>query len=96
MEFVKESVVRPGGIGSGLGLRYDSERPLHVLEALGRRVGFPVVDVLHLFGEHAERGTPLFWPDDIHHTPAGAHLLAVGIVAGLQPHQLVTCPSPTP
>jgi hypothetical protein len=84
---------RRHGLGPGL---YASERPFQILEALGRRVGFPVVNLLHLFREHTGRGTPLFWPDDIHHTPAGANLFASGIVAGLQQHQLVTCPSPAP
>lgn len=68
--------------GSGPGL-HASMRPFERLEDLGRREGFPVLNLVALF--RARRGEgPLFRPNDVHHTPAGAAVFADGIVAGLR------------
>jgi hypothetical protein len=67
--------------GAGPGL-YASARPFEQLEALGRREGFPVVNLLPLFRARRADG-PLFRATDIHHTPAGAAVFADGIVTGL-------------
>jgi lysophospholipase L1-like esterase len=80
---------RRHGLGPGL---YSSERPFQILADLGRREGFPVIDLLHLFRERERSSGPLFWADDIHHTPAGARVFAEGIVAGLRRDGLVACP----
>ncbi|MGH6689422.1 MAG: SGNH/GDSL hydrolase family protein, partial [Gammaproteobacteria bacterium] len=69
-------------LGAGAGL-YVSERPFARLEALGRREGFPVVNLLARF-RAARAGGPLFRRDDIHHTPAGAAVFADGILTGLR------------
>jgi hypothetical protein len=68
-------------LGAGHGL-YASERPFTRLEALGRREGFPVINLLTTFRARAAEG-PLFRRDDMHHTPAGAAVFADGIVSGL-------------
>jgi len=68
-------------LGAGPGL-YTSSRPFERLEALGRREGFPVVNLTPLFRARQAEG-PLFRADDIHHTPAGAAVFAEGVVAGL-------------
>jgi hypothetical protein len=74
------------GVGPGL---YRSERPFRILEALGRREQFPVVSLLEHFRARHRRQAPLFWDDDIHHTPRGAAVFADGIVTGLRTHGLV-------
>jgi lysophospholipase L1-like esterase len=79
---------RRHGLRPGL---HDSERPFQILADLGRREGFPVIDLLHAFREREPREGPLFWPHDIHHTPAGARVFAEGVVAGLRRHALVPC-----
>jgi len=68
-------------LGAGPGL-YTSARPFERLEALGRREGFPVVNVTPLFRARQGDG-PLFRADDIHHTPKGAAVFAEGVVSGL-------------
>jgi lysophospholipase L1-like esterase len=70
------------GFGSGPRL-YASTRPFDELAALGRREGFPFVNLLALFRERAAAEGPLFWPDDIHHTPTGARVFAEGLTRGL-------------
>ena len=77
----QESPVGRRQLGAGPGL-YRSERPFARLEALGRREGFPVINLLATFRAHAGPG-PLFRHDDMHHTPAGAAVFADGIVSGL-------------
>jgi hypothetical protein len=67
------------GIGAGF---YRSERPFVRLEALGRRAGFPVINLLNTFRGRTADG-PLFRHDDIHHTPAGAAVFADGVTSGL-------------
>jgi hypothetical protein len=79
---------RRHGLGPGL---HDSERPFQILADLGRRQGFPVIDLLHRFREREAVEGPLFRADDIHHTPAGARVFAEGVVAGLLAHALVPC-----
>jgi hypothetical protein len=77
------------GVGPGL---YASERPFTRLQALGRRAGFPVIDLLAAFRSRTG-GAPLFRPDDMHHTPAGAAVFADGIAAGLTaPGMPAACP----
>ena len=79
---------RSHGLGPGL---YDSERPFQILTDLGRRGGFPVINLLGLFREREPREGPLFGTDDIHHTPAGARVFAEGVVDGFRRDGLVTC-----
>jgi hypothetical protein len=76
---------RQFGVGAGL---YTSERPFARLEALGRREGFPVINLLATFRARTAEG-PLFRHDDIHHTPAGAAVFADGIVSGLSAARVV-------
>lgn len=76
-----ESPVGRRQLGAGPGL-YASEGVFARLEALGRREGFPVVNLLPVFRARRARG-PLFRTTDMHHTPAGAAVFADGIVAGL-------------
>jgi lysophospholipase L1-like esterase len=84
---------RRHGLGPGL---FDSERPFQILAGLGRREGFPVIDLLHRFREGEAREGPLFRIDDIHHTPAGARVFAQGVAAGLREHGLVPCGPASP
>lgn len=79
---------RRHGIDAGL---HGSRRPLEILAALGRREGFPVIDLLPLFRARHGRDGPLFRNDDIHHTPHGARVFAEGVVSGLIEHRLVPC-----
>ncbi|MBI3636936.1 MAG: hypothetical protein HY216_12125 [Candidatus Rokubacteria bacterium] len=51
---------------------------------IGRRGGFPVIDLVTLFRERAASDGPLFRHDDIHHTRAGARVFADGIAAELR------------
>ncbi|MBI3825310.1 MAG: SGNH/GDSL hydrolase family protein [Candidatus Rokubacteria bacterium] len=77
---------RKFGIGPGL---YASDRPFQILEELGRRAGFPVIDLGPIFRARARTDAPLFRRTDIHHTPAGAKVFAEGVLAGLHEHWLV-------
>lgn len=72
------------GIGPGL---FASDRPFRILEELGRREGVPVINLLPVFRARDAADGPLFWPDDIHHTPQGAKVFAEGLVAGLLERQ---------
>jgi hypothetical protein len=85
----RESPVGRRQLGAGPGL-YSSERPFLRLEALGRREGFPVINLLATFRARAAAG-PLFRHDDMHHTPAGAAVFADGIVSGLSATGLPRC-----
>ena len=79
---------RQFGVGAGL---YASNRPFARLEALGRREGFPVINLLSTFRARAVESR-LFRHDDIHHTSAGAAVFADGIVSGLlSAHVLPAC-----
>ncbi len=82
---------RRHGLTPGL---HRSERPFQILADLGRREGFPVIDLLHLFRERETREGPLFRADDIHHTPAGARVFAEGVVSGLLRDGLLRCERP--
>jgi hypothetical protein len=77
----KESPLGRRRLGAGAGL-YTSERPFARLEALGRRAGFPVINLLATFRARTTEG-PLFRHDDMHHTPAGAAVFADGVLSGL-------------
>ena len=68
------------GIGPGF---FASERPFQILEDLGRREGFPVINLLSVFRARDRSDGPLYWPDDIHNTPQGAKVFAEGLFAGL-------------
>lgn len=76
---------RKFGMRPGL---YESDAPFRVLEELGRREDFPVMNLKAHFKaaiEAQERdGTaPLYWPHDIHFTVHGARVFATGIEDGL-------------
>ena len=75
------------GVGAGL---FASERPFRTLAELGRREGFPFVNLLPLFRERSAAEGPLFWTDDIHHNPKGARVFAEGIVRGLGAAQVLS------
>lgn len=77
-----ESPIGRRQLGAGPGL-YASERPFERLQALGRREGFPVVNLLPVFRARRTEG-PLFRAHDIHHTPAGVAVFADGVLAGLR------------
>lgn len=68
------------GIGPGF---FTSERPFQILEDLGQREGFPVINLLPVFRRRDSAEGPLFWHDDIHHTPQGAKVFADGLLTGL-------------
>jgi lysophospholipase L1-like esterase len=68
------------GIGSGL---YASDRPFRAADAIGRRRGFAVISLLDAFRRHTDPARPLFREDDVHHTAAGARVMADGIAEGL-------------
>ena len=76
------------GLGPGL---YASERPFEILGQLGRQERFPVISLLETFRARIDADGPLFWPDDFHHTPAGARVFAAGLVAGLHRQGIIPC-----
>jgi hypothetical protein len=76
------------GIGPGL---FASTRPFAILEELGARDRFPVINLLALFRQREPMEGPLFRDDDFHHTPAGAAVFAEGVLAGLRERRLVPC-----
>jgi hypothetical protein len=76
------------GVGPGL---YASKRPFEILGQLGRQERFPVISLLETFRARVDVDGPLFWPDDVHHTLAGATVFAEGVLAGLLRQQLVPC-----
>ncbi len=82
---------RRHGLGPGL---YGSTRPFDILEELGRREGFPVINLLALFRDRERPNDPLFRAEDIHHTRAGARVFAEGVVDGLDRLALVPCGRP--
>jgi hypothetical protein len=82
---------RRHGLGPGL---FESTRPFDTLEELGRREGFPVINLLALFRVRERPADPLFRADDIHHTKAGARVFAEGVVEGLDRLELVPCRRP--
>jgi hypothetical protein len=68
------------GVGPGV---VGDERPFRRLEALGRREGFPVVNLLPVFRAHHRPGVPLFSERDFHHTQEGARVFGVGMLHAL-------------
>ena len=76
------------GVGPGL---YASERPFKILGQLGRQEGFPVINLLGTFRARIDADGPLFWPDDVHNTPAGARVFAEGLLVGLLQQQVIPC-----
>jgi hypothetical protein len=79
---------RQFGVGPGL---FASEAPFRRVEALGRREGFAVINLLEHFRRRRATDGPLFWVDDIHQNPRGARVFADGIVTGLVAGGLVPC-----
>jgi hypothetical protein len=80
---------RKFGLRPGL---YASDTPFRILEELGRREGFPVINVksrLKTANEAHERqrtAEQLYWPHDIHFTVDGAGVFAQGIEEELARH----------
>jgi hypothetical protein len=70
---------------------YASEAPFQRIEALGRREGFPVINLLELFRRRRATDGPLFWDHDVHQNPRGARVFAEGMVAGLLDRGLLPC-----
>jgi lysophospholipase L1-like esterase len=79
------------GLRPGL---FTSEAPFQAIAAIGRRAGFPVINLLGHFRRRRAADGPLFWDDDIHLNPRGARVFAEGIVTGFADHGLATCPTP--
>jgi len=74
------------GIGPEL---YASARPFRTVEAIGTRHGFPVIALDETFRRRSSPAQPLFRRDDVHHTPAGARVMAEGVAAALLERALV-------
>jgi hypothetical protein len=77
---------RKFGIGAGL---YSTDEPFRILEDLGRRGGFPVLNLRSFIKDAMEAqvragGEPLYWPHDVHFTVHGARAFAEGIEEGLR------------
>jgi lysophospholipase L1-like esterase len=70
---------------------FASEAPFQAIEALGRRQGFPVINLLEHFRRRRAADGPLFWDDDIHQNPRGARVFAEGVAAGLLDRNLLPC-----
>ena len=68
---------------------FTSEAPFQAIEAVGRREGFPVINLLEHFRRGRAADGPLFWEDDIHQNPRGARVFAEGVVTGLRSHGLL-------
>src|SRR5207245_8875160 len=71
---------RRHALGPGL---FGSTRPFDILVELGRREGFPVLNLLALFRARERPNDPLCRADDIHHNLPGARLFAGVVVDGL-------------
>lgn len=74
------------GIGPGL---YATDRPFRTVQAIGARHAFPVISLHETFRRHADPARPLFRANDIHHTAAGARVMADAIAAELLARALV-------
>ena len=70
---------------------FTSEAPFQRIEAVGRREGFPVINLLEHFRRRRATDGPLFWDNDIHQNPRGARVFAEGVVTGLLAHDLLPC-----
>ena len=87
-----ETLGSRASIGLGPGL-YTSDRPFRTLTEIGHREGFAVISLLEVFRRRADPARPLFRFDDIHHTVAGARVMAEGMAAALLEGGLVSrCP----
>ncbi len=85
-----------GRQGAGIGAHlFASERPFKILESLGARNDFPVINLLSLFRYREAVDGPLFRYEDFHHTVKGADLFAEGVFAGLRQHGLIACAKTT-
>jgi hypothetical protein len=77
---------RKFGVGPGL---YASQRPFRILEDLGERAGFPVLNLRSFIRDALEihertvPQLPFYWPHDIHFTVHGARAFAEGLEQGL-------------
>lgn len=83
----------PGGrarMGMGAGL-FRSTRPFAIVEELGARRQFPVINLLELFRQRESTQGPLFRERDFHHTKAGAAVFGEGVLNGLRARRLVPC-----
>jgi len=76
------------GVGPGL---YTSDRPFRRLENFGRSEDIPVINPLRLLRERTAVERPLFKHDDIHHTPAGARVVAEAVRHGLAQRGSIPC-----
>ena len=76
------------GVGPGL---YLSERPFQILEALGRREEFPVINLLAFFRDRERTDWPLYRRDDFHHDFSSVFVLAEGLRNELLARRLVPC-----
>ena len=84
---------RKFGMGPGL---HASDAPFRILEDLGRRERFPVINLRRHFQaaiavQERDGTPPLYWPHDIHFTPHGARVFAEGMEIGLRRHGLLSC-----
>ncbi|HMH51192.1 MAG TPA: SGNH/GDSL hydrolase family protein [Candidatus Acidoferrum sp.] len=70
---------------------FTSEAPFRRIEAVGRREGFAVINLLEHFRRRRATDGPLFWDHDIHQNPRGARVFAEGVVTGLRAHDLLPC-----
>jgi lysophospholipase L1-like esterase len=71
---------------------FTSDAPFQAIEAVGRKDGFPVINLREHFRRRRAAEGPLFWNDDIHQNPRGARVFAEGLVKGLMDHRLLPCP----
>ena len=71
---------------------FTSEAPFRRIEAVGRREGFAVINLLEHFRRRRATDGPLFWDHDIHQNPQGARVFAEGVVTGLLARDLLPCP----
>lgn len=67
---------------------YASDAPFRVLEELGRREGFPVLNLKAHFkaaieAQERDQTSQLYWPHDVHFTVHGAKVFAQGVEDGL-------------
>ena len=70
---------------------FTSEAPFRRIEAVGRREGFVVINLLEHFRRRRTTDGPLSWEHDIHQNPRGARVFADGLVAGLLDRDLLRC-----
>jgi len=76
------------GVGPGF---YPSERPFRRLANFGRMEDIPVINPLLLLRARTAVEAPLFKHDDLHHTPAGARVVAEAVWHGLAQRGSIPC-----